>query len=244
MLFPPVAGIVPDAVAVDVDEDGDGITGDGGDPVGDEDLSSTRIAGADHQGPQLGDRRAEVGRGRGDGFVAGQRVRVRCRMSDGGRGRGPGRRLRGFCERWEWGVRALVQNANALAQRLGLAAGMVHEEDQYWGGTLKVGLNSLVGNPHATEEEVAQQSWGDIVTPDDLTRTTAPSPSVRPRRRWARRGRTPGGRLPRTAWAGCRTTWPWTQRGISEEQREQARDDLFGPSPEERAQHAAAGSGG
>ncbi|MBR7678056.1 hypothetical protein KDA82_34765, partial [Streptomyces daliensis] len=27
-----------------------------------------------------------------------------------------------FCERWEWGVRALVQNANGLAQRLGLAA--------------------------------------------------------------------------------------------------------------------------
>jgi hypothetical protein len=30
MLFPPVAGIVPDAVAVDVDEDGNRITGDGG----------------------------------------------------------------------------------------------------------------------------------------------------------------------------------------------------------------------
>ena len=43
---------------------------------------------------------------------------------------------------------------------------MVHEEDKYWGNTLKVGLNSLVGNPHATEEEVAKQGWGDIITPD------------------------------------------------------------------------------
>nr|WP_181763791.1 hypothetical protein [Streptomyces albidus (ex Kaewkla and Franco 2022)] len=30
MMFPPVAGIVPDAVAVDVDEDGNRITADGG----------------------------------------------------------------------------------------------------------------------------------------------------------------------------------------------------------------------
>ncbi|MEU9190672.1 hypothetical protein AB0D14_40425, partial [Streptomyces sp. NPDC048484] len=27
-----------------------------------------------------------------------------------------------FCERWEWGVRALVSDASALATRLGLAA--------------------------------------------------------------------------------------------------------------------------
>jgi hypothetical protein len=34
MLFPPVAGIVPDAVAVDVDEDGNRISGEGGDGGG------------------------------------------------------------------------------------------------------------------------------------------------------------------------------------------------------------------
>ncbi|MFD7928986.1 hypothetical protein ACFV4S_24415, partial [Streptomyces sp. NPDC059742] len=28
-----------------------------------------------------------------------------------------------FCERWEWGVRSLVQNASALAGNLGIAAG-------------------------------------------------------------------------------------------------------------------------
>ncbi|MEU2391291.1 hypothetical protein [Streptomyces sp. NPDC007369] len=30
-----------------------------------------------------------------------------------------------FCERWEWGVRALVQDASTLAGNLGIAAGTV-----------------------------------------------------------------------------------------------------------------------
>src|SRR4051794_26650204 len=33
------------------------------------------------------------------------------------------------CERWEWGVRALIQDANTIAKELGLAAGLVWEED-------------------------------------------------------------------------------------------------------------------
>ncbi|MGW2055947.1 hypothetical protein ACWCOZ_18885, partial [Streptomyces sp. NPDC001840] len=33
-----------------------------------------------------------------------------------------------FAERWEWGVRALVQDANTIASTLGLAAGLVWEE--------------------------------------------------------------------------------------------------------------------
>lgn len=74
-----------------------------------------------------------------------------------------------FCERWEWGVRALVSDASAIANRLGLAAGTQWEHDQYVEGTLKVGVNSVMGgNPHATEEEITQQDWGDVFTPDSL----------------------------------------------------------------------------
>ncbi|WP_374983332.1 hypothetical protein [Streptomyces fradiae] len=71
-----------------------------------------------------------------------------------------------FCERWEWGVRALVQNASSLAARLGIAAGTMWEEDQYIQGAFKVGANSLYGNPHTSEDEIEQKSWGDIFRAD------------------------------------------------------------------------------
>ncbi|MET3986659.1 hypothetical protein [Streptomyces sp. PvR034] len=68
-----------------------------------------------------------------------------------------------FCGRWEWGVRALVQGVGGLAQDLGLSAGALWEEDQYLQGAFKVGVNSLYGNPHASEEEVEGRSWDEIV---------------------------------------------------------------------------------
>ncbi|MEU9981719.1 hypothetical protein [Streptomyces sp. NPDC050856] len=72
----------------------------------------------------------------------------------------------GFCERWEWGVRALVQDASSLAAGLGIAAGTLWEEDQYLQGAFKVGANSLYGNPHADEDEIEQKAWGDIFRAD------------------------------------------------------------------------------
>ncbi|MDX3538622.1 hypothetical protein PV721_30625 [Streptomyces sp. MB09-01] len=67
-----------------------------------------------------------------------------------------------FCERWEWGVRSLVQNASTLARSLGIAAGTVWEEDQYLQGAFKVAANAAYGNPHASEDEIEQKSWDDI----------------------------------------------------------------------------------
>ncbi|MGW6974025.1 hypothetical protein [Streptomyces sp. NPDC054952] len=71
-----------------------------------------------------------------------------------------------FCERWEWGVRSLVQNASTLAQSLGIAAGTVWEEEQYLQGSFKVVANAAYGNPHASEDEIEQKSWGDIFSAD------------------------------------------------------------------------------
>lgn len=96
------------------------------------------------------------------------------------------------CERWEWGVRALIQDANTIAKELGLAAGLVWEEDQYLQGTFKIAANSLVGNPHASENEVVQQSWEQVLKPDALDRTTARSRSSGQETRPHRPGRTPG----------------------------------------------------
>ncbi|MFG2876048.1 hypothetical protein ACGFYU_13750 [Streptomyces sp. NPDC048337] len=71
-----------------------------------------------------------------------------------------------FCERWEWGVRSLIQNASALAGNLGIAAGTVWEEDQYVQGAFKVAANAAYGNPHASEDEIEKKSWGDIFSAD------------------------------------------------------------------------------
>jgi hypothetical protein len=142
----------------------------------------------------------------------------------------------GFCERWEWGVRALIQDANTLAQKLGLAAGMVHAEDQYWQGTFKVGVNSLVGNPHATEEEVAQQSWGETLTPGYLNPDYSTESFQQAQQDIDQTWKDTGRSLTEDGYGGLRSDLAMDAAGISEEQQERARDELFGPSPEERAQ--------
>lgn len=73
-----------------------------------------------------------------------------------------------FCEQWEWGVRGLIQHADEIARALGLAAGMTYEEDRYWSDNLRIAANALLptGNPHATEEELSGQSFGDILSLD------------------------------------------------------------------------------
>ena len=40
-----------------------------------------------------------------------------------------------FCERWGWGVRSMMQDANGFAQRLNLSAGLYHEQEQYVSNT-------------------------------------------------------------------------------------------------------------
>ncbi|KPI15394.1 hypothetical protein OV450_2532 [Actinobacteria bacterium OV450] len=67
-----------------------------------------------------------------------------------------------FCERWEWGVRRLVQDASTLARNLGIAAGTVWEEDQYMQGAFKVAVNAGYGNPHASEDEIEKKDWDDL----------------------------------------------------------------------------------
>jgi hypothetical protein len=67
-----------------------------------------------------------------------------------------------FCNRWEWGVRALTMKGNLVAQALGLSAGSFAEQEQYVKDSIKIGVNSLNGNPHLSEDEVKQMSWDTI----------------------------------------------------------------------------------
>ncbi|MFJ7946249.1 hypothetical protein ACIQ6K_21735 [Streptomyces sp. NPDC096354] len=69
-----------------------------------------------------------------------------------------------FCERWEWGVRALMIRGNGFASAVGLSAGAIHEQEQYIKDTFKIAVNGVNGNPHLTEDEVKQKSWNEIST--------------------------------------------------------------------------------
>jgi len=144
-----------------------------------------------------------------------------------------------FCERWEWGVRALVHDASALANRLGLAAGTQWEHDQYVEGTIKVGVNSVMGgNPHATEEEITQQGWGEVFTPDyldpDWSAESFEQAGQDIEQTWKDTGRA----VLTEGQGGQRSEMLNDALGISDEQWNRALDDTFGPSPEERAQQA------
>ncbi|WP_217235585.1 hypothetical protein [Streptomyces sp. AC555_RSS877] len=67
-----------------------------------------------------------------------------------------------FCERWEWGVRALVAEGNDFAEGVGLSAGTYYETDQYVEGAMKIVANSATGNPYASEDDVTRMSWQEL----------------------------------------------------------------------------------
>jgi hypothetical protein len=69
----------------------------------------------------------------------------------------------GFCDRWEWGVRALVRDANALAKDIGLAAGAYYEQDRFSANALRRWENALVGDPRLSQATLAGMSYSDIL---------------------------------------------------------------------------------
>ncbi|MDR6979978.1 hypothetical protein J2X68_006716 [Streptomyces sp. 3330] len=150
-----------------------------------------------------------------------------------------------FCERWEWGVRALVSDASAIANLLGLAAGTQWEHDQYVAGSLKVGVNSLMGgDPHASEEEITRQDWGDVFTPDyldpDWSAESFDKAGQDMEQTWKDTGRT----VLTEGHGGQQSQVLNDALGISDDQWNQALDDTFGPSPEERARQEQQGESG
>ncbi|MGW4201292.1 hypothetical protein [Streptomyces sp. NPDC004726] len=150
-----------------------------------------------------------------------------------------------FCERWEWGVRALVRDASAIANRLGLAAGTQWEHDQYIAGTLKVGANAVFGgNPHAGEEEIAKQDWGDIFTPDYLDPDWSPESFEKAGQDMEQTWKDTGRALLTEGNGGRQADMLNNVLGVSDEQWNQRLDEGFGPSPEERAKQGQQGDSG
>lgn len=72
----------------------------------------------------------------------------------------------GFCDRWSWGVRSLVKEGNQIAQTLGLNAGSYYDAEQYAVGVLKDAVNAVAGDPHASNQQVENESFGQIAAAD------------------------------------------------------------------------------
>ncbi|MGV9580128.1 hypothetical protein ACWDRZ_26135 [Streptomyces sp. NPDC003509] len=149
-----------------------------------------------------------------------------------------------FCERWEWGVRALVQDANAIAAKLGLAAGILWEEDQYVQGTMKVVVNAGVGNPHASEDEIVKQNWGDVFTPDYLSPDYSAESFERAADEAGQTWKDTGRALLTEGNGGRQADQLNDMFGVDKEAFDRSVDETFGPSPEERAQQQQQDNGG
>lgn len=143
-----------------------------------------------------------------------------------------------FCERWEWGVRALVAEGNAFATEVGLAAGTLYETDQYVGGTLRVGANALVGNPYASEADVEKMSWSQWA---DSTTDAYLHPD------YSKKSFQEAGQNIKQGWMDASRDFMTSQAGanlglhpgdMSDEEYNRFLDKAFGPSPQARARAA------
>lgn len=74
-----------------------------------------------------------------------------------------------FCERWGWGVRSLLQDANQFAERLNLSAGLYHDQEQYVSNTMKTVWTAAAGNPYLSAEEIEQRSWSDTLKDNSVS---------------------------------------------------------------------------
>ncbi|MEV5607861.1 hypothetical protein [Streptomyces sp. NPDC052225] len=155
--------------------------------------------------------------------------------------------FKSFCERWEWGVRSLINEGNTFAQAVGLSAGTYYETDQYVEGTLKVATNSLIGNPYASEDEVTQKGWGDIATSGvlggpDYSKESWDKANANVEQGWKDAGRDIV--TSRTGAFGLNPENLHGAAGVSDAEYDKWLDDTFGPSPEARARAAEVQSGG
>lgn len=68
-----------------------------------------------------------------------------------------------FADNWGWGVRGLVNGANDMAVKLGLAAGTYHDQENYAQGIMKVAANDLAGDLRSSDAEVTGSTWSQLV---------------------------------------------------------------------------------
>ncbi|MFF1731965.1 hypothetical protein [Streptomyces sp. NPDC058247] len=150
--------------------------------------------------------------------------------------------LSSFCERWEWGVRALINEGNSFAQGVGLSAGTYYETDQYVEGALKVGANSLMGNPYASEDDITKMSWGQLAENNSFAHADYSKESFETAMANSAQGWKDAGRDIATSHTagplGLNPENVHSAAGVSDPEYDKWLDDTFGPSPEARAKAA------
>lgn len=155
-----------------------------------------------------------------------------------------------FCERWEWGVRSLIYEGTGFALKTGLAAGTYYETDQYVEGAMKVGVNSLMGNPYASEDEITGKGWNEVLSNNVVTQVRDADYSKESfEQAWdnsVQGWRDAGRDVMTSETVGLPGLGPQAARekfGVTDAQYEQFLDASFGPSPEERARAQSGGEG-
>nr|WSZ96915.1 hypothetical protein OH820_15675 [Streptomyces sp. NBC_00857] len=155
-----------------------------------------------------------------------------------------------FCERWEWGVRALIAEGNRFALKTGLSAGTYYETEQYVKGTFKVVENAAVGNPYASEEDVEKMGWGDIAKSGvyggdvDFSEESFDQALANSGQGWKDAGRDVMTSRTLGPVPGLNPENLHSALGVSDQQYDQYLDDAFGPSAEARAEAAEQQGGG
>lgn len=152
--------------------------------------------------------------------------------------------FKSFCERWEWGVRSLINEGNAFAEKTGLSAGTYYETEHYIEGTFKVVTNAAIGNPYASEEQVEKMGWGDIATSGvyggnvDYSKESFDHAMANSGQAWKDAGRDVMTSHTIGPVPGLNPENLHSALGVSNEEYNQYLDDTFGPSPEARAKAA------
>ncbi|MFE0424407.1 hypothetical protein [Streptomyces sp. NPDC058953] len=152
-----------------------------------------------------------------------------------------------FCERWEWGVRSLINEANDFARGAGLSAGTYYETEKHVEGFLKIGTNAMIGNPYATEDEVVRQGWGDIAKSGAFGEADYSKESWEEARANVEQGYKDAGRdlmTSRFLMYGLTPQNLHDDLGVSDADYDWWLNDTFGPSPEDRAEAARQAQGG
>ncbi|MGP2438632.1 hypothetical protein [Streptomyces sp. JW3] len=71
-----------------------------------------------------------------------------------------------FCDRWALAIHSKMQDANDIAWKLGLSAGLYHEQEEYVVGSLKeIATTAGSYNPQqgmAEGDKAADKSWGEV----------------------------------------------------------------------------------
>lgn len=158
--------------------------------------------------------------------------------------------FKSFCERWEWGVRSLINEGNGFAVKTGLSAGTYYETEQYVEGSFKVVENAAIGNPYASEADVEKKGWGDIATSGvyggnvDYSKESFDKALANSAQGWKDAGRDVMtshtiGPVPGLDPADLHKAF-----GVSDQDYNKYLDSTFGPSPEERAKAAEQGGEG